>query len=110
MHYPKSMCEKAKGGDKESIALILLEAPDMPLDMKMKPEDYAMKMIDDNEEPSEDMNDEEAFSSATEDDSSESSSMSDNPFIDILNGLGLPESAVEKISMKLMEAKEAGKI
>lgn len=107
MHYPKSMCEKAKGGDKESIALILLEAPDMPLDMKMKPEDYAMKMIDDNEEPSEDMNDEEAFSSATEDDSS---SMSDNPFIDILNGLGLPESAVEKISMKLMEAKEAGKI
>ena len=104
------MCEKAKGGDKESIALILLEAPDMPLDMKLKPEDYAMKMIDDNEEPSEDMNDEEAFSSVTEDDSDESSSMSDNPFIDILNGLGLPESAVEKISMKLMEAKEAGKI
>lgn len=110
MHYPKSMCEKAKGGDKESIALILLEAPDMPLDMKMQPEDYAMKMIDENEEPSEDLDDEEAFMSATEENSSEPSSMQDNPFIDILNNLGLPDSAVEKISMKLMEAKEAGKI
>jgi len=52
MMYQKETCHKARKGDKESIALILLEAPDMPKEMKMGPEDYAMKMIDESMEES----------------------------------------------------------
>ncbi len=93
MHYPKSMCDKAKSGDKESIALILLDAPDMPMDMKMKPEEYAMKMVDE--------------SYAEEDEKSESE---DNPFEEIFSDMGLPDKLIAKLSDRLMEAKEAGKI
>lgn len=93
MHYPKSMCDKAKSGDKESIALILLDAPDMPMDMKMKPEEYAMKMVDE--------------SYAEEDEPSQSE---ENPFADIFSDMGLPEKLLAKLSERLMEAKESGKI
>ena len=42
------MMKKIKGGDKESIAIMLLEAPDRnPDDMDDSPEDYAMKMAED---------------------------------------------------------------
>ena len=45
------MMQKIKAGDKESIAIVLLEAPDRGKDHKMSdssPEEYAEKMVDES--------------------------------------------------------------
>ena len=47
----KDMMKKIKSGDKESIAIVLLEAPDRGKDHKMSdssPEDYAEQMVDES--------------------------------------------------------------
>ena len=124
MRYPKSMCEKARKGDKESIAFILLDAPEMPMDMKMKPEEYAMKMVDesysdDGKEYEEHMMyDPDSKDSEKAETKEEHSMLEDKgyvhadkmPVAELFMDMGLPEKLVQKISERVMEALESGKI
>jgi hypothetical protein len=125
MKYPKSMCEKARQGDKESIALILLDAPEMPMDMKMKPEEYAMKMVDDSYSMKDDdefephmMYDKDSDKSEMAETKEEHTMLDEKgyvhadkmPVAKLFMDMGLPEKLIQKISERVIEAMESGKI
>lgn len=83
----KETHDKVKSGDRESIGIVLLEAPEMDHDSKSTPEEYAMEMIDESYGGEE-----------------------TNPFVEVLMEIGLPRPAAQDIGRKLLEAKEEGRL